>query len=508
MVNELLNGYEETVGTDHKKKHGQFFTHPSVADFMVGWVLKSEFKSVFDPAFGLGAFFEAASRLGADSFYATEIDKKIIEFWKSTNGVGKKVSIKNEDYLYSWEDRNANIVCNPPYLRFQKFFGREEVRAHIEEKLGLRISGYTNIASVFLLKSLSELKYGARMAYILPPEFLNTGYGEVIKEKLLRSGWLQSILSINCEKDVFPDATTSVCILLIDTKNENNYVDFYSVNSIEFLDEIFLHPPVNRVAASDLSPKDKWQVYFSERNLSYNKDSLVPLSFYGRFSRGIATGANEFFLLSKNRIGELGLKLSEVVGCISKSSQIKNSFFDDRDFQNLESEDHQVYLLNLNGNLSLRGKEYVKYGESQNYHTRFLTKNRDPWYKIEQRQPSPLLFGVFSRDGYKVIRNTTKALNLTCFHGFQPNMFGTSNIDHLFLYLKSKIGREILSINMRKYGDALDKFEPNDLNNAMVPNPQVFSSIDQNIIKEEIEQVKLCGKISNEFEDILASKIK
>ena len=44
------------VGEKHRKEFGQFFTHPLVAKFMVKWVLNSEQKTLFDPAFGLGAF--------------------------------------------------------------------------------------------------------------------------------------------------------------------------------------------------------------------------------------------------------------------------------------------------------------------------------------------------------------------------------------------------------------------------------------------------------------------
>ena len=36
---------------------------------------------------------------------------------------------------------HANIVCNPPYMRFQKFIGRDSVFRAFVDNLGLRLLG-------------------------------------------------------------------------------------------------------------------------------------------------------------------------------------------------------------------------------------------------------------------------------------------------------------------------------------------------------------------------------
>ena len=148
--------YLRSVGEEHRKRYGQFFTRPEVAEFMVRWVLKSRQRTLFDPAFGLGAFFAPVADDLSIAFAGSEKDPKILDFW--TGGVGeRKVEIEHEDYLLSWGKSHANIVCNPPYMRFQKFIGRDSVFKAFVDHLGLRLSGYTNTASAFLLKSLSEL---------------------------------------------------------------------------------------------------------------------------------------------------------------------------------------------------------------------------------------------------------------------------------------------------------------------------------------------------------------
>ena len=91
------------------------------------------------------------------------------------------------------------------------------------------------------------------------------------------------------------------------------------------------------------------------------------------------------------------------------------------------------------------------------------------------------------------MRNMSRALNLTCFHGFRPNLHGLKYIDNLFLYLCSATGREIVSLSSRRYGDGLDKFEPNDLNAAQVPAPDVFDAVPIDRLDDALDQVRETG---------------
>ncbi len=123
------------------------------------------------------------------------------------------------------------------------------------------------------------------------------------------------------------------------------------------------------------------------------------------------------------------------------------------------------------------------------------------------RLSSPLLLVVFSRGGYKVILNKSNALNLTCFHGFQPNLLGRDYIKHLFLYLFSQTGREIFSLSRRKYGDFLYKFEPNDLNRALVPSIDFFASLPFEKVPESVQFIEKTNQMPPWGEDLFL-KIK
>ena len=493
--------YLQHVGDTHRKVFGQFFTPPDIASFMTKWVLSSGKKSLFDPAFGLGAFHKAMPADSDIEFSACEIDSRIIEFWKRKTGENPDFIIA-EDYLNVWGVNHSNIVCNPPYMRFQKFANRDIVFREFQHHLGIRLSGYTNTASAFLLKSLSELGEAGKMAYIMPLEFLNTGYGVLIKKKLVESGHLFAILRFDCEKSIFPDATTSVGIILYDKAVCYDAVRFYVLESIEKLANFNAIKPVSTVPLAELNPEAKWLPLFQQRKIEADETQTTALGAYGGFHRGIATGANEFFVLRPSAAKEKGIDAeSECMPCITKSSQIKKSVFDDLDYKDLFDADRPVLLFSVGGKHSGQADKYIQWGESLGFNGRFLTRNRKPWYKTEKRNSSPLLLGVFSRGGYKIILNKSGALNLTCFHGFQPNLFGRRYVEHLFLYLSSRTGREIISLSMRKYGDSLDKFEPNDLNDALVPSPDFLASMPAKQVSEAVRIVEHTERLPQWVED-------
>ena len=505
-MGELAEAYSSVVGYEHRRARGQFFTPFDVAAFMCRWVLSGDSDELYDPAFGLGSFYFAAKSLAPSvTFAGTEIDAGLLEYFRTHAPLMPSLSLSCGDYLAEWGRTHKAIVCNPPYMRFQQFASRGEVLASFERRLQMKLSGYTNIASAFLLKSLSELTHGARLAYIMPLEFLNTGYGKIVKDRLLDEGMLKALIKLQPEKEIFPDATTSLGMILVSRDGAIDPVRFYTVQNLRDLPDVLSTIPAQEVDVASLDPSEKWLKYFENERSSFFCPDLVTIDSYGQFSRGIATGANEFFAVSRSKAAELGIPREYFLDCITKSAQVRSSVFTDSDFENLERKDSKVLLLNINGKPTEAVRKYLRYGEGMGYHLRYLTKMRTPWYKLERRTPAPLLFGVFSREKFKVVRNLSQVMNLTCFHCFYPNLFGLQLCDALFLYFQSRAARQILSISVRHYGDGLEKFEPNDLNCALAPSPGWFSRLSPDLVKNSVEYCRVNKSLPKEIEAVFQS---
>ena len=70
----------------------------------------------------------------------------------------------------SWGCEHQSIVCNPPYMRFQHFRNRDAVLNAFSENLGLRLSGYTNTASAFLIGLTQLSAFASGTGFRLSPE--------------------------------------------------------------------------------------------------------------------------------------------------------------------------------------------------------------------------------------------------------------------------------------------------------------------------------------------------
>lgn len=57
--------YIAETSLTHRKDYGQFFTPPSVAQLMAKWVLKADPKTILDPAFGLGVFYDEIIKISS-----------------------------------------------------------------------------------------------------------------------------------------------------------------------------------------------------------------------------------------------------------------------------------------------------------------------------------------------------------------------------------------------------------------------------------------------------------
>ena len=505
--------YVRSTSIAHRKNYGQFFTPLPVARLMIRWVLTDGPASILDPAFGLGVFYDAAEQSGnfhdGQQFVGYEIDDRILSHFARCASP-KNLDIRHQDYLGVRVGTFEGIVCNPPYMRFQKFLNRFEVLPRVEALIGGKLLGYANVASVFLVKSLHELSEHGRLAFIMPFEFFNAGYGREIKRQLLQGHLLKQIVVFSNEKEIFPDAVTTICVLLCRNDQQAEAIKITRIASLAELDRVgdIGEYYQRRIEAERLPFDQKWtpilRSLFAERA---RPDGFVKLSCYGTFKRGLATGANAFFGLAKTTVDQWRLDPCDLRKCITKSRQIRKPVFSEDDFRRLYEMNQPVHCLAVTRHHDQRLREYIAEGERQGYHRRYLTRVRNVWYELEHRTPAPILFGVFSRGRLKVVRNFTDAVNFACFHAFYPNVFGAQLVDKLFVYLLSDQGQEILKTNKRSYGDDLDKFEPGDLNECLCPNQSQLDLLDADDVKNVLDVAKTDERTAIRMSNALIERI-
>jgi len=452
LNNSVENDYSKSISIEHRKKFAQFFTPFSIANLMAKWILgNKKLKTVLDPAFGLGIFSRAILQNKDDiEIKGFDVDITIFEKSKELFSKIENINLVFQDYMYNdWKNKYDGIICNPPYFKFHDY-DNKNILKDIEANLKCKLNGFTNLYTLFLLKSFHQLNPNGRCAYIIPSEFLNSDYGKLVKTYLIESNSLKHIIVIDFEENVFDDALTTASIILCANDNETDKVQFSNVKSLQDLskiEEIIHNYPqfttTQTYKLCELNPEIKWKSYYQKQNGVQFKN-LIPFSTYAKVVRGIATGSNEFFTFNQSKSKKNSIDQKYLLPCICRASDAKKSIFTKLDFENLRSSDKNIYLLNAISPFDGAVAGYLKKGEDTGVDKKYLTASRTPWYSLEKRPPAPIWVSVFNRTGLRFIRNEANISNLTSFHCIYPkqtNLLTEVSVDLLFAYLLTSVNK-------------------------------------------------------------------
>ena len=450
-MNDITESYCRTADLQHRRRHAQFFTPDLVARWMAEQIRGAQ--TLLDPALGLGIFPNQAD---AVSVVGYEIDPVVLRA-AALDGV----TVRQECFIQAdcWGERYDAVLANPPYKNYHDY--DITLVDTINSRLGVKLSRQANLSVLFLLKAVSMLKDGGTAAFIVPTEFMDCAYGTEVKR------YLQPHLErvVVCQWDVFADALTTACLLVLKKNTSAATVQFQTAPDISHMSA------PNVVARSDLNPAEKWRQYWEKCPFK----NTATLDTYASVQRGIATGDNKYFCISRRRKEDLGLR--HVLPCVSKSAHIKSAHFGESDFALLAERGEPVYLVDMQGyEHEEEVQRYLAHGQELGVHRRYLTRHRQPWYALEQRPVPDYFVGVFSRHGLKVIRNQAKALSLTCFH--HVRLADVERRGLLEAWLSTDICKEVLWANRREYGGGLAKFEPSDLARGHVLDLESVTSAD------------------------------
>jgi len=483
------------------KRLGQVATPEPIARLMAKWVMSAKPRTVLDPAAGLGGLLAACRQFNQRvELVGAERDTETLQRAKTSAPRGTKLILA--DYLKSDAGLFDGIIANPPYVKAHRLDYSEKDWLYFEERFGTPLDRLTNLYALFLLKIWEDLAPRGRAAVILPAEFLNANFGEEIKERLLRAIRPAGIAIFAPSLNVFADALTTSAIVLLD-KSRALQTPIWarlaeSVGEAEGFVEGLL---AGRISAAGnglidlaaLNPRDKWL------NLLLNgATEKTPVRFAKRVGdyfdcrRGIATGANDFFCLSRAEMREHHLSEAHVDQCITKATDADGLVFTHEKLDALIARDRRCFLLNPSRN-GQNLTRYLELGEQQGIPKRHLPSHRPVWYLPENRAVADIWVAVFSRESVKFILNNSGAKNLTCFHGLYSKPGNVALAPLLTLFLNSSLGREAFSQVNRFYGDGLNKLEPKDVEDMPCP---VMPKLDRTEAKEIVRQLTELEKLS------------
>lgn len=501
--------YIQRADPDKVRKYGQFFTDDSIAGFMAKWI-GCDAHTVLDPALGNSVFFRLIRQYNPlCTMVGYEIDPAILDFFGNPTGC----SVKCCDYMLDdWDRKYDAIICNPPYNRFQAIDNRDLILETVRKKTGIPISGYTNQAILFLIKSIYQMSECGRVAYIVPSEFLNSAYGTAVKELMRAQRLLRALINFKKDTGIFYQATTTCCILLLD-KEPKEKAEFINVAGIGELRALAvgtkrLSPYSRLVDYKDLNAEDKWKKYLYF-DLPETHQNLVPVKTYCTISRSIATGANRFFCFNQSKIMETQIPQRFFSKCIRKSADVQGSVLTDQEMERLAGQNKYVYLLDTNQCDDANLSRYLEEAKGKKIDQKYLLKGRNPWFSMEEKPIAPIWISSACREKIKVIRNLAQVKTLTTFHSVFVNPEFSQWTDIIFCYLLTPTGQHLLKKNRKELGGGLTKFQPRDLNDALMIHLQEMSLSDISAVRMIYNELsrKESPKLLDALDDIFSAYI-
>jgi hypothetical protein len=240
-----------------------------------------------------------------------------------------------------------------------------------------------------------------------------------------------------------------------------------------------------RIPTVDLKSTRKWRSCLTRRGSRVRSPSAQHL--LGRFfrvQRGIATGANDFFIMTREQAAERAippvylrpilpgpreLEVDEVMPDSQGRPMLARSLL------LMDCRDHEDYV-------RVHHPEFWRYLETGlgSVSRRYLCSRRTPWYS-QERRPAPLFFcSYFARprvDGrlQRFIFNRSSAIAANSYLLLYPRdelarfIGGATDRARAVWHELCAIGAESLSCAGRVYGGGMYKLEPRELADISVP---------------------------------------
>lgn len=479
---------------ENLRKKGQFWTPDWVADAMVSYFVKvNSHLKIFDPAVGAGVFFLAAKKLGkmkGKKVYlrGTELYADILKE-AMDNGLSKKdvANVTIADFvLQSQKTKFPGIVANPPYIRHHRipFETKQKLKLFGASLLGSPLDGRAGLHVYFLLRSLQLLEINGKLAFILPADVCEGIFSNKLWKWIVSKYRLEAVITFTPEATPFPRVDTNPIIFLI--KNASPSKSFYWASCFEpETDSLrqWILSGFRKKKLKDLSIIKRQIAEGLATGLSRSPMEKprkgIPLKYFAKIIRGIATGANEFFLFTDEDLERTGIPKKYVLPVISKTRDVEGCEITKNTFEILRARGTPVHLLSLNNgrkeDFPDTIKKYIEHGESIGLPKRSLIGSRNPWYKMETRSPAPpILFAYLGRRNTRFIRNKVGAMPLTgflCVYPLENNL-----TDKLFDALQHPDTIKNLRYVGKSYGFGAIKVEPRNLDNLII-SEKVLKSV-------------------------------
>ncbi len=377
-----------------------------------------------------------------------------------------------------------SIIANPPYIRHHRI--DIETKTFLKNLClkitGFKIDGRAGYHIYFLLQALNHLEKYGKLAFIMPADTCEGVFADKLWHWITEHYFLEGVIAFDEKATPFPRVDTNALIFLIRNEKPQNHLYWIKVNEsntdelLQLIKSNFIFNHITScivITKRDLKEALKTGLSRPEQN---TKEYKYHLFDFAKVMRGIATGENKFFLLTKAQIEEHGIPDKYIKLVIGKTRYVNGDILTTKDMEQLERESKPIFLLSIVDSYDELPNQlinYIKKGVELNIHNNSLIKQRNPWFKMEKREIPDILFAYLGRKNIRFIKNEARVIPLTGFLCVYPKYNDKIFIDNLWKALNHPETIKNLKLVGKSYGSGAVKVEPRKLEALPIPESVV-----------------------------------
>lgn len=451
-----------------RRPHGQTFTPVPIVRSMLKWARGRTVPArVVDPGCGSGRYvLSALSAFPSATGVAVDLDPHAALMTRAgahVLGLESRLDVVVGDYREFKLPRIEGVTLflgNPPYVRHHAIDGRWKAwLGETASQMGLRASGLAGLHVHFLLATALHAQVGDVGSFITSSEWLDTGYGRLVRDLLTGPLSASSIHVLDPKSLPFDDATVTGAIMCFEAGADLSDVRIQTAESVDALSDLSAGLPVPR---QRLAGSSRWSAI--TRPIPRTPDGYVELGEIARVHRGAVTGANRVWVAPRDAVdlpGDLLLptvtrarELFAAEECLATTDGLKVVISLPADLNVLDESDRE------------RVDRFLREAERLGAADGYVARRRRAWWSVGLASPAPILATYMARRSPAFVRNSTGARHINIAYGIYPREpMSAPELDALAAYLRTSVS----TASGRTYAGGLTKFEPREMERLVVP---------------------------------------
>lgn len=478
-----------------KKRRGLFYTPASVAKSVSRWAIRGPRERILEPSFGGCEFLSAAHRrltqLGNNApwkhIFGCDIDHKAFtRYLAQLCKVGAIDShfVQSDFLRLTPRDFGAErfhaVIGNPPYVSHHNMFKNQKT---VAQQIGydddFNLSGLSSLWAYFVFHSIRFILPGGRMAWLLPSSAVHADYGRELLDYLSRR--FHRVVVASLQEKYFQEkgATETTEILLCEGLdiNPSRFVEARKLATLQDFSKLIHSWNKSREApGARKGITSRKFVSRSGAQLLYSIASSPGALQLGQVSRlaiGIVTGANRFFIVSRDTAKKNALPRGTLSLILAKMTQARGLDARLVDLEASQEKGDRCLLVGPNnrGGRGAISKYFQQFPQPKRLSNATFGKRSD-WRIADDKKIPGGFLSYMHHNGPRLILNSAKVNCTNTIHRvyFHKDLRG---IDRKLaaITMQSTISQLSAEIEGRLYGGGVLKHELGDASRILLLYP-------------------------------------